>query len=155
MDHVRRARGFPVWASLALLCGCTSAAVDPFTTVETVPVEGTVTLDGEPVASADVTFVPDGKAQGYGAFGKTDEAGHYVLQLSAGPNSKPGAIPGKYQVRMMQLLNSEGGPLNPADKTQQAGGDGIPLKYNDPLKPALTAVVPEDGGTIDFELDSK
>jgi hypothetical protein len=52
-----------------------------------VPVEGVVTLDGQPVADAQVTFILDGE-DGPAPEGKTDTTGSFSVE----------AIPGKYKV---------------------------------------------------------
>ena len=49
------------------------------------PVAGTVTLDGQPLADADVAFYLEGAATPgyYGSGGKTDAQGRYALQTGA------------------------------------------------------------------------
>jgi hypothetical protein len=66
-----------------------------------VPVEGVVTLDGEPVAGAMVNFVlegGDGK-EGRMAYGSTDENGTFRL-TTVQPND--GALPGTYRVLVVK-----------------------------------------------------
>ncbi len=69
---------------------------------EMVRVSGTVTLDGEAVEGAHVTFSPD--ASGPVAFAVSDEQGRYELQSSTGK----GAVPGLYGVFVVREV-SEGG----------------------------------------------
>jgi hypothetical protein len=62
-----------------------------------VPVAGTVTVDGAPIAGAGVSFRPDaskGNKAGYNPGGSTDAEGKYELIAAA----KPGAPPGWYKV---------------------------------------------------------
>jgi hypothetical protein len=124
--------------------------------IETVPVDGTVTLNGEPVTFAQVMFTPDGGSfEQRTALGETDMAGHYELSISLGPTNKEGAVPGKYRVSIIQSLDEDGAPIDPKDKSKRSAKNGIPEKYMDPTKQSLSANVVDGGGTIDFELDSK
>jgi hypothetical protein len=59
------------------------------------PVSGRVTLDGRPLASADVSFQPD-EAQRASA-GRTDADGRYQLMYKRG---EPGALVGEHTVRI-------------------------------------------------------
>jgi hypothetical protein len=58
------------------------------------PVSGRVTLDGRPLASADVAFQPDGSQRA--SAGRTDANGRYRLMFKRG---QPGAIVGEHTVR--------------------------------------------------------
>jgi hypothetical protein len=88
---------YPLWFLLlvALPLGCKGR--DP----GTVPVSGRVTLDGQPLANATVTFTP---AEASGArllpqsSGKTDEQGRFSLKVDTGQRS--GAIVGLHRVRV-------------------------------------------------------
>lgn len=90
-----RAVSFGLVLVLLLLAGCTpgSSAI--------VPVSGIVTLDGQPLAGANVSFQPitdkavAGQA-GIGSYGKTDEQGRYTLRLI--DPDQPGALVGKHTV---------------------------------------------------------
>jgi len=61
------------------------------------PVEGTVTLDGQPVARAVIDFEP---ARGPSSFGITDEKGHFELHFAG---HQKGAPPDTYTVRILSL----------------------------------------------------
>src|SRR4051794_8679489 len=71
------------------LAGCGTSAT------KVAPVHGRVTLDGQPLKFADVTFQPDG-AQRVSA-GQTDADGRYELVYKRG---QPGAIIGPHTVRI-------------------------------------------------------
>jgi hypothetical protein len=104
-------------------------------------VSGTITLDGEPLANADVEFTPqfDGASPSYG---DTDANGQYDLVFS---RSRKGAWVGKHTVRIMpSLTDANGDDIEPTYK--------LPARYN--AKSELTAEVPKGGGTIDFDLTS-
>ena len=64
----------------------------------TAPVSGQVTLDGEAVANATVTFTPIGAAAelGPGSTGRTDSSGRFSLEL-VGEGSR-GALVGPHRV---------------------------------------------------------
>src|SRR5262245_38254316 len=69
-----------------LLAGCTTT-----TGPKTEPVTGTVTLDGKPLAGAQVVFQP--KSGGQAASGTTDAQGKFTLTTF---NAKDGAAVGSY-----------------------------------------------------------
>lgn len=59
------------------------------------PVEGRVTLDGEPLARADITFQPEGAQRA--SIARTDDNGRFELAYKRG---EPGAIVGKHTVHI-------------------------------------------------------
>lgn len=136
---------------LAIVPGCTGG--DPGEPLDpTVPVSGTVTLDGNPLASATVTFVPQGS--GTECIGSTDDSGKYTLRQ---PHGAEGAPVGNYKVAISQFLRGDGTPL-PEDGAGEGGvaTESLPPRYSDPLETILTASVPEGGSdAINFELTSE
>jgi hypothetical protein len=58
-------------------------------------VNGTVTLDGKPLAGALVSFVPQDVKSGRLATGRTDANGHFDLTTF---RTNDGAIPGQYKI---------------------------------------------------------
>ncbi|MDY3554606.1 hypothetical protein R5W24_003732 [Gemmata sp. JC717] len=109
-----------------------------------VSVSGAVTLDGQPVEGASVSFTPaagDGGGVG-GSYGKTDAQGRYALKTVIG--DRGGAVPGKHKVT---ISLSKPDPKSP----EGAEKNLIPAKYN--TKSDLTFDVPT-GGTdkADFVL---
>ncbi len=144
-------------ACALLLVGCTGASVDP-NRPKTVPVTGTVTYNGSPVAGANVAFVTD-SPQGRGAIGVTDEAGKYSL-LTFAPGD--GAIPGIYRVTVSKVESLGGGEISEAPVMAEGGvaldaaaapKDLLPEKYKSPETSELTAEVKEGGeNTFDFQL---
>jgi lysophospholipase L1-like esterase len=103
--------------------------------VEPAEVSGTVTLDGEPLAGARVTF----RGQGVPALavGKTNDAGQYIALT----NGQPGVTPGEYKVTVARI-----------------GADGkaaLPAKFSDPKRSSLTVSVKPGANSFDFSLKSK
>lgn len=96
-------------------------------------VEGTVTMDGKPLSSAVITFLPE---QGRPAVANTDSEGYYELMYTA---DTKGATVGPNEVR---VLWSDDAP----------GPFPIPDKYNN--RSELKADVQPGRNTFDFDLKS-
>lgn len=130
-------------ATLAVwgLTGCTNQGSD----VETVPVEGTVRLDGTPLQGAVVMFTPASSSGAAPAYGETDEEGHYYLQYSS---SQDGAMPGDYLVSITTFREAE---EDEDGNLIEAQPETVPARYN--LETELTATVEEGGGPYDFQLE--
>jgi hypothetical protein len=128
---------------LLVLAGCPGGpAREP---LELVPVEGTVTLGGDPLVGASVMF-------GGISVGETDANGHYELAQG----DRKGCAVGEHQVVIEKWVMPDGSVyrsdegISPMDAgaTQQ-----LPPKYASTELSELTATVPEGGGKIDFELE--
>ncbi len=82
-----------------------------------VPVQGVVTLNGEPLADAKITFEPvggpGGVALGTPSFGRTDNEGKFVLQCPT--SNASGAVVGEHRVRIITS-----GMLPPTDAQKEA-----------------------------------
>lgn len=114
---------------------------------ETIPVSGTVTLDGAPLSDARVTFVPDGAGQA--ASGPTDSSGKFTLTT----NGLTGAPAGKYKV---SVSSSAPEPMPGVDDAAENAQAAIPAKYSNAAESGLTADVPVGGDNeFTFELSSK
>ncbi len=146
-------------AALASGCGGGQGTKGP----ATYKVTGTVTLNGQPVSGASVTFAPSGK--GGPAVGKTDASGQYTLRSGA----QEGAAAGQYLVGISKYEYADAGKAAggtgtgsaemPADyKPDDTGGGGgknaLPAKYESPAGSGLKATVTEEAGksVIDFKL---
>jgi hypothetical protein len=114
------------WQSLALIAvisGCGSKSIGPDTAVVT----GEVTLDGAPMAGADVSFLPVAEDPDMSpAQAVTDEAGKFevISVFDQGRTTKPGMIPGDYRVEIRLLQPAPAG-ANP----KQAPTNVLPDKY--------------------------
>lgn len=97
------------------------------------PVSGTITLNGEPLIDASVTFTPVDVEGGVApsSFGRTDAVGHYELQVVT--TDEPGALIAKHKVSVTVLDDEEVDPsTNPdgGDAGSEAGERRVPLRYN-------------------------
>ena len=133
--------------AILVIPGCTSSA-------GFAPVSGKVTLNGDPLAHATVSFIPVGKPgsieAGEGSTGKTNEQGQFKLTSSTG---KWGALIGKHRVSISALDQKVGEHDTRPPRGGWPKADKVPIRYNS--KSALTFDVPP-GGTdkADFELTS-
>lgn len=106
-------------------------------------VTGTVTLDGQPLADATVTFVPV-EASGTLSRGTTDAVGRYQLVYDSSYN---GAAIGEYTVSISTFSSG----LPDADPPQPKIPEKVPAKYN--LNSELKAAVTGGRNELDFALD--
>ncbi len=129
----------------AQLAGCGSGGP------ELGEVTGRVTLDGQPVSGAVLTFISQ-TPKGTPSYGGTDDQGRYSLMFT---NVKSGALLGDHVVEIettkvsageARELVAQGLPAPPAYVP-------IPKKYKKPG--AIVAKVESGRNTIDFELTSK
>lgn len=128
---------FIPWAS-----GCGNSGL-----AQGVPVQGIVTLDGEPLETGSITFAnADGGAAAVGEIVK----GHYSLSQTAGAAGIP---PNKYTV-LVYAWKVKPGEVQ-ADGSFSMGESLIPPKYSDLKKTDLSADVAKGGGTFNFDLTSK
>lgn len=148
--------------ALLLHTGCSNVPDGP----RTVPAEGVVTLDGDPVEGAAVVFVSADGGQ-YAAQGASDKDGKFSLNAV---EYKTGAVPGEYMAvitKNKEVTSKPKGKAN-AEELQHAAEEGsegggeqlgvvnvMPEKYQQP-NPKFTFTIPEDGITdLKIELTSK
>lgn len=107
-----------------------------------VAVEGSVTLDGRPLAEGQVIFVPNEKS--LGAEGAAIAAGRFTIRVHPGP----------HRVEIVSMAREER-PV-PAGGLPEQGitfRNLVPSRYNE--KSTLTAdVAPAGSSRLDFELTS-
>ena len=126
---------------LIVLAGC--SADNP----SLVPVNGIVTMDGQPVAEIIVTFTPTGETLGNGAIGGTDTTGRFTLSDVRGDQ---GAHVGEYKVSLYPTPTSDKAGL-PTDVVS-SGAAGIPDIFMDPNHSPLRANVPASGAEVEVAL---
>lgn len=143
-----RMRGLSVGVLVVACAGCGGGPSLP----DTVPVSGKVTLNGQPLADASVTFVPTGTTRGDGGFGTTAADGRYELRYLRGGAGVPA---GTYRVVISKRAMPDGSPavegpdVAPIDSPAR---EVLPPKYSHEEYTTLSATVPAGGGTIDFQL---
>jgi hypothetical protein len=93
---------------VTVMLGCGSGAPK----VNTVPVSGTVTLDGKPLKQAVVKFY-DVTGKNNPSSGTTDDNGKFSLGFA----SYKGAIPGSYKVTVEYFTDMEGKEIVPKEGT--------------------------------------
>ncbi len=129
--------GVSLWAAWFLLVGCGESNSVPLGQVQ-----GTITVDGQPLDGAEITFEP---ANGRPSVGMTDDAGHYFLEYTM---EKRGAVLGSHVVRIRGARNASGGE---GDGPQVAARkENLPAKYHTASE--LTAEVNKGKNVIDFDL---
>jgi hypothetical protein len=143
-------------AVAAMIVGCNSGGSDS----GAVKTGGVVTLDGQPVEGATVSFSP--ASGGKAASGITDSSGRFSLTtLEAGD----GAMPGNYGVTVVKMAGGSEPAAQPKTMEEamkaglNKGGPGtkvepakslLPEKYNSTATSGLTAEV-KSSGENDFE----
>ena len=134
------------WLGVLLLAG-SGCGGKGYTLNESV--EGTVKLDGTPLAGVGVQFIPEGAERLPTSNDITDDQGHYKLTSADG---KPGAVIGKHRV---VIHAGRGGTrrddpqASPPPEGEPAGRGGkknppIPAKYTLPNKTDLEVEVTPD-----------
>lgn len=139
------------WALLAITVaiGCNRAPVP--TETKEVPITGKITLDGNPLADAQVQFTNTGNFATFS--GATDSAGTYKLWSPAGGEQ---TCEGQCMVTISKFVLPAGVTPEPDVSPMMQGGEQVlPRKYWDLDSAELTADVPKEGGTFDFPLTSK
>ena len=150
---------------LALLMAAGCGREESPTGLDLYPVEGVVTMGGDPVAGATINFYC--KEANKSAFGYTNEDGEYVLTTSS---VNDGAVAGSHTVTITKFnVPPETPALAPVESEDYAPpGFGeetapafemeslLPKKYSDPATSGLTAVVgPDSDNEFDFDLTAE
>lgn len=169
MTLSRMATGMAAGALILSVWGCSKGLPGA------VPVNGTVTYNGSPVAGAMVGFIPVNE-EGKPANGLTDADGSFQLStfMGGGIQAK-GALPGEYKVTIGKTKIVMGfDPATGKMKQPEASGEGtadprkpgaaksammgppeqlLPVKYSNPNKSGFTATVKPSGNEpLKFEL---
>ena len=139
---------------LGLLWGCTGN--------EMMPLEGTVTLDGQPLEGAAIGFIP--AEGGRPATGKTDAEGRFTL---ASFTAKDGLPPGSYKVTVSKVETAraaEAAPSAVEDGSEESTAMGridqgvkfiTPVKFSSPLTTDLMVEVGPGMEPVKLDLRSK
>jgi hypothetical protein len=148
-----------VVCSLIFVSGCGSGGKPPPKLGELVPVTGTVTMDGQPLAKATVVFHPTEDSGFHGSQAVTDENGKYKLETDIGDGKmKEGALPGRYQVTVSRLVKPATGEVVTIDPKASVGPmtmgavQSIPMRFSALAQTVLEADVKAGGAPIDFAI---
>lgn len=118
-----------------------------------VPVKGRVTVKGQPLDGAVVTFLaPPWQRGNLGARGVSDGTGAFAVIGSR--LGKSGALPGDYRVTLSRMVDAEGKPLALSGGNPDSPGtyESIPAAFASAEKTTLTATVPPKGGPVEIDL---
>lgn len=132
--------GLLMAAGVSMLAGCRGSDTPPLGEVE-----GTVTLGGQPLAGARISFYP--KDGGRSSEAVTDASGHYTLQYTG---AEPGAKVGLHKV---SISTFEEGRQQDDGRPIPGVPEKVPAKYN--KETTLEQEVKSGKQTIDFQLDAK
>lgn len=148
---------YPMYLTLIVLfAGCGIAPQADYGAVELIQATGTITLDGEPLPDAVVTFDSE---DGQFSYALTDDSGSYRLNFDS---VMKGVTPGKKIIRISTtrkvtgLNSSEEGASDDEGATPenaQRAAELVPAKYN--RQSELTTEVTSEQTTYDFKLSSK
>jgi hypothetical protein len=120
-------------------------------------VEGYITFNGQPLSKCLVVFHPVNDL-GIAASGTTNEQGMFRLTSLRGGIKDAGAVAGEYRVT---ILRDKDAPSSFREEKNAHGGTEkisifesmIPVKYNDPIKSGLTALVEKKKNQFQFSLE--
>jgi hypothetical protein len=142
-------------AVLCVVSGCGGPGVN------LVPVEGTVTLDGEPLRNKSLMFMEVAQ-EGTNAGGNTNDEGRYELlaQIPGAVQDHKGIPPGRYKVLVFEPLipiesKVDDEMYEPVFVPGETRSGGIPPAYQSFQTTPLEVEVPAGGGSIDLELTSR
>lgn len=122
-------------------------------------VNGTVRLDGKPVANCKVGFFPDvekfdTKKHGFG-FGVTDAEGNFEVQH---PQGETGIWAGDYKVTFVAWVDRSGKPLDIFIKPSEVEGGVMnlfPAEYEEPSLTPERVTVTSGENVFDFDIRSE
>lgn len=119
-----------------------------------VTAKGTVTLDGKPLADADITLVPTGETGGLGGEGRSNANGEFTIASKRGGEL---ISPGEYRAVVSKRLMPDGSPVPADDDTppiESPARESLPARFSSEEASKLTANVAADQ-PIKLELKSK
>ncbi|WP_406698258.1 hypothetical protein V5E97_05315 [Singulisphaera sp. Ch08] len=161
MTFTPRTSGRRLWWSFTALigfsvlgCGDAESPEDetPPDYTKVVPVTGTVKLNGVPLPTAVVSFIPP---KWPASNGETKADGTFTLETTG----NPGVLPGEYRVSISYLVSPAGGAqgLGPRRSFSPPPGmlgaeEKLPPEYSDFMRTTLKRTVPATGGNFEFDI---
>lgn len=121
--------------ALVVFSGCSKKKV-------LVPVEGTLTLNGEAAEGVTLCFIPMDETVGVAAGATTDSSGHFTVTTG----NDPGCALGDYKVTAYQL------EITGESVTTIKSVNHFPKQYADPETSGLTATVSKNMEPLKFDL---
>ncbi|MCA8984384.1 MAG: carboxypeptidase regulatory-like domain-containing protein [Planctomycetaceae bacterium] len=105
--------------------GC-SSGVQKYVPEKLVPVTGTISIDGTPVAGVTLSFIPQSGTSGKGGYAVSDESGHFIAKDYS---HSDGLEPGSYYVTFSRLLMPDGKPIPEGANAADVGAvESLPEK---------------------------
>jgi len=123
-------------------------------------VEGVITLDGQPVSDASVTFIPKNEEDGTEAAGGFSNADGVFRLTSMNGDPERGAVAGEYRVTVSKIeINDPTAGLSEAEAAALAHvpttqHQVLPAIYQDRVNTPLSYTVNRGRNRIDIELSS-
>jgi len=129
---------------IAAGAGCSSSTGPPL-----IPVSGTVTTTGGPLAGADLMFLP-ADADGNGGTAKTDDKGQFTVTYIRGGDGIPA---GEYRVVISKRVMPDGSAPPPdVEPMDSPATETLPPRYSSQRETSLTATVTSGGEPLEFTL---
>jgi hypothetical protein len=132
-----------VHVAVAVLCivmaSCAATAPQP-------AVEGVITLDGQPLANANIQLIPQGENMGQTGFAKTDAAGKFTIGSADG--EQKGATAGEYKVVISKHVKPDGTDYIPKpdeDPMIASYKELLPPVYSNSEQTKLKTTIPAEG----------
>lgn len=144
-------RLFGLLMVLVLGTGCMGTWRADYSGLGLVPIDGTITLDGEPLADTVVFFVQESGTKSYAT---TDNNGFYRMKFNSEAN---GVLPGPVTVEISTTastgeLKAGGFEVDPDQKKRDKNKELVPAVYN--KESQLKITVSSDDRTFNFDLKS-
>lgn len=140
---------FALW--LFLICSLIATGCGRSGASGTVPVAGTIMIDGQPAGYASVRFHPVENTLGNGGSAIADANGRYSIIT---PKQTKGLPPGKYKITISRRLNKDGSPADPKiPPADSPATESLPKKFSDrDLTTLRITLNEEDKTSVDFSL---
>lgn len=141
------------YASSLVLLGVIGCGGDPDNSITLVPVKGTITLNGKPMANAAVSFVPDaGNKFNTPGGDTTGPEGNYMARF----RNRSGLAPGKYKVMITPGTSTAAGNVSEAFKDDpfmaSEAARAKPVAKAMEIKGEFEGEVTETGATLDYDV---
>lgn len=125
-----------------------------------IPINGRVTIDGKPLANAEILYFPVAEGQARPGFGLSDRDGHFSIIST---EEIRGVVPGEYRIAisapLAEAVDANQGPSASSSEEQlrtSSSRSAIPQRYSNPAESGLTDTVNEShSGFVHFDLKSE